>query len=117
MEKSLTPPKDLAFDESVSNSSTSIVPDTDAPADSSYATSVYIVDEHYHLLHYSSEIALYYPEASIGSICHKVLYSKDTPCESCPLRLPKNARHTLIYNNLINKWVRTTVSDIPWRGA
>lgn len=80
-------------------------------------TSIYIIDEHYRIVHFNRELQQVFPEISCGDICYEVFCAEKTPCSGCPLSASDN-KSTLFYNKKLHQWidVSTGTMDCPGNG-
>lgn len=78
-------------------------------------TSIYIIDDHYRIVHFNRELQQVFPDISCGDICYEAFCAEKTPCSGCPLSASGN-ESTLFYNKNLNQWLDINTGTIDWPG-
>lgn len=82
---------------------------------SSADSSVYMVDETYHLIYYNEVLQDTFPEIKPGDFCYRAFCGNSSPCRACPLA-EGNADVTEMYNEKLKCWVELSTGRIEWPG-
>ena len=78
-------------------------------------TSIYIIDDHYRIVHFNRELQQVFPQICCGDICYEVFCGEKAPCGGCPLHVSEN-ESTLFYNKKIHQWIDVSTGTIDWPG-
>lgn len=79
-------------------------------------TSAYVIDGDYRIVYFNDKAAESFPGLQWGMCCYHALRGESAPCHDCPLLLD-HSNKGLLYNQVLQSWVETEVSDIEWPGA
>lgn len=78
-------------------------------------TSIYIIDDHYRIVHFNRELQQVFPEISYGNLCYEVFCGEKAPCTGCPLSAP-DSESMLFYNKKLHQWIDVSTGTIDWPG-
>lgn len=82
----------------------------------SAATLVYVIDEHFRIVYYSSNLKEAIPELRRNQLCYKVFNNKHSQCKNCPL-CRVNQGKTIRYNSRLNDWFTVNSAPFEYPGA
>lgn len=74
-----------------------------------------IRSETYELLYFSEYTNALFPDIKLGELCYKALYSKDSPCDTCPLKglNDNNSSYSIeAYDDEKDSWYSSTASAV-----
>lgn len=76
-------------------------------------TSIYVIDEGYHLVYFNQVLQKKYPQAKTGEFCYERLCGERQPCQVCPLARKKGSE-SLYYNRLMRCWINIGTGELDW---